>query len=172
MMKAQTITSLCATLLTLASSATAEERVQFNRDIRPILADTCWLCHGPDKTSRQAALRLDLRDEATVPAESGATPIVPGKPDSSEIIKRLFSSDPEKQMPPPEFQKKLTTKQKELLKRWVAEGAEYQPHWLYVPLARPEVPKVSDSGSIANGDRKSTRLNSSHIPLSRMPSSA
>ncbi len=151
MMKAQTITSLCATLLTLASSATAEERVQFNRDIRPILADTCWLCHGPDKTSRQAALRLDLRDEATVPAESGATPIVPGKPDSSEIIKRLFSSDPEKQMPPPEFQKKLTTKQKELLKRWVAEGAEYQPHWLYVPLARPEVPKVSDSGSIANG---------------------
>ena len=118
------------------------ETVSFNRDIRPIFSDTCFRCHGPDKNSRKAGLRLDIREEAIVKRKSGVTPIVPGKPEESEIIRRIFASDELEQMPPKEAHKTLTAKQKELIRRWVAEGAIYEGHWAYRQISRPAVPEA------------------------------
>lgn len=123
----------------------AGEKVRFNRDIRPIMSDTCFHCHGFDKSSRKGGLRLDIREEALKPAKSGEIPIVPGKPEESEIIKRIFTEDEDDLMPPDEAHKTLTPKQKEMFKRWVAEGAVYEAHWAYTPLVKPEVPKIQDS---------------------------
>ena len=111
------------------------DRLQFNRDIRPILSDNCVLCHGPDGNRREADLRLDVRDVAL---EHLA--IVPGKPDESELVARIDSSDPDMLMPPPDSHKQLTDQQKATLRRWIAEGAEYQGHWAYEPPAKPATP--------------------------------
>ena len=109
--------------------------VLFNRDIRPILSDNCYACHGPDPAHRKGKLRLDLRDEAIA---KGA--IVPGKPAESRLIQRLFSKDPDEVMPPPESHKVLTAEQRELFKRWVELGAVYQKHWAYELPVRAKVP--------------------------------
>jgi mono/diheme cytochrome c family protein len=124
---------------TKAQTASAPGRLQYNRDIRPILAENCFACHGPDSAARKADLRLDLREEAIA---GGA--IVPGKPDQSELIHRIYATDGEGLMPPANSKKKLTEEQKALLKRWVAEGAEYQPHWSLIPPQRPALPVVQD----------------------------
>ncbi len=121
--------------------AVAVEPVSFNRDIRPIMSDTCFHCHGNDATSREAGMRLDRREAALVETDGGAVPIVPGDPDASEIIKRIFDEDDP--MPPESAHKPLTAAQKELFKRWVAEGAVYEPHWAYAPLTRPAVPAAA-----------------------------
>src|SRR5215217_8405060 len=94
-------------------------RVEFNRDVRPILSDNCFHCHGPDKNARKAELRLDLREQAIKPADSGATPIVPGKPAESEVVRRINSSDTDEVMPPRESHKTLTPRQKEILTHWI-----------------------------------------------------
>jgi hypothetical protein len=125
----------------LAPAARADDKVQFNRDIRPILSDNCYACHGPDKSRRKAQLRLDLRDNAV---EKGA--IVPGKPDESELVARVFA-DNDDVMPPPDHRKKLTAAQKGLLKRWIAQGAEYEAHWAYLPIRRPDVPPIRNPQS-------------------------
>ncbi len=143
-MKSVVIFSIFLWLVALKSPA-AESKLRFNRDIRPLMSDTCFHCHGPDKNSRKAGLRLDIRDEALKPAKSGELPIVPGKPDQSEIIKRLFADDKDDLMPPEEAHKTFTPQQKEIFKRWVAEGAEYEPHWAYTPLVKPAPPKIQDS---------------------------
>lgn len=124
-------------LIALGLVQAQADPIQFNRDIRPILSDNCFRCHGPDKAIRKAKLRLDQREVAL---ERGA--IVPGKADESELVKRIFSPDPEEAMPPKETHKQLTAAQKDLLKRWIAEGAEYQPHWAYIKPSRPPVPAV------------------------------
>jgi hypothetical protein len=116
------------------SRLTAGE-VDFNRDIRPILSENCYHCHGPDKSTRKAKMRLDVR-EAALDKEA----FVPGNPAESELLTRVRSTDPEEQMPPPDSHKKLTASQKDLLERWIAEGAEYQPHWAYIVPQRPAVP--------------------------------
>src|SRR5947209_16941551 len=115
--------------------ARAGEPVLFNRDVRPILADHCFACHGPDKAKRKAKLRLDERPSAL---EKRA--IVPGKPDDSELVARIFSTDAEVLMPPAEAHKPLSAGQKDVLKRWIAEGAEYQGHWAYEKPVRPPAP--------------------------------
>jgi hypothetical protein len=120
-------------------------RVEFNRDVRPILSENCFLCHGPDRNRRQAELRLDLRDVALAKEA-----FVPGQPDQSEIIARITSADAKEVMPPPESTKLLTPAQKEILRRWVEQGAEYQPHWAYVPIRRMEPPKVRQAEWVAN----------------------
>jgi len=126
------------TAVLFASAALATEPVSFNRDIRPIMSDTCFHCHGNDAKTREAGMRLDVRDAALAETEGGAVPIVPGDPDASEIIKRIFDdADP---MPPESAHKPLTAAQKELFRRWVAEGAVYEPHWAYAPLVRPALP--------------------------------
>ena len=112
--------------------------MQFNRDIRPILSDNCFACHGPDKNKRIAGFRLDLRDEAL-----GRGVIVPGKPDRSRLMTRVLATDGTV-MPPPAFHKQLTAHQQALLKRWISEGAVYEAHWSYVPPRRPALPKLTD----------------------------
>jgi hypothetical protein len=125
---------LCA-LLCLPATGIAQ--VQFNRDIRPIMAETCFRCHGPDKSSRMAGFRLDIREEALKPTASGAIPIVPGDVEKSAIVQRVFSTGA-RVMPPAFAHKDLTQTQKETIRRWVAEGAKYEGHWAYQPV-RPTV---------------------------------
>lgn len=115
--------------------------IEFNRDIRSILSENCFACHGPDKSHRKADLRLDIR-EAALEKEA----IVPGKPEESELIARVFSDAADEVMPPPEAHKTLTPEQKDMLRRWVEAGAEYQPHWAYVTPHRPEVPTAKQAG--------------------------
>ncbi len=114
-------------------------QVSFNRDIRQIMSDTCFRCHGPDQSSRMAGLRLDLREQATSKTKSGIVPIVPGKPDESAIIDRVFAKNPARLMPPKYAHKELTAKQKDTLRQWVAEGAKYESHWAYQPVTRPSL---------------------------------
>lgn len=135
---------LCFGLVVLfvAQSNGAElGNVSFNRDIRPILSDTCFHCHGFDPKSRKAGLRLDVREAALSETKNGVIPIVPGKPEESAIIQRLLTTDAEEVMPPVKAHKELTGPQKETFKRWVAEGAVYQPHWAYAPLEKSVIPK-------------------------------
>src|SRR6516162_10293176 len=106
--------------LTLTASARSEERISYNQYIRPILSDNCFYCHGPDKNHRDGKFRLDERDSALTGGKSGDPAIVPGKPDDSELIKRISTDDPDDQMPPPSTHKKLTAGQKELLRKWIA----------------------------------------------------
>jgi len=124
----------------LSSHAAEQKKVSFNRDIRPIMSDTCFHCHGFDKKAREAGLRLDVREDAIAKTENDIFPIVPGKPDESEIIKRIFTTDEDDIMPPKKAHKELTQAQKDLFRRWVAEGAQYESHWAYAPLVRPAVP--------------------------------
>src|SRR4029077_11399610 len=130
-------------------SPVSGERISFNRDVRPIMSDTCFRCHGPDSKARMAGMRRDIRDEALKPTRSGRAPIVPGDPDKSEIIARISASG-ERAMPPASAHKELTGKQKETLRRWVAEGAVYEGHWAYQPVARPAVPNASDPSRAKN----------------------
>lgn len=113
---------------------------EYNADIRPILAEHCFACHGADSGSREAGLRLDVRDEAI---EAGA--IVPGDPGASEMLARVLSDDPDLVMPPPETDKPLSDTQREILRRWLAAGAEYETHWAFSPPRRVAAPEVSDA---------------------------
>jgi hypothetical protein len=120
--------------------------IRYDRDIRPLLSDRCFKCHGPDPASRKGKLRLDVSDAATDP-DRDAVAIVPGDPDASEVWARLTSDDPEEQMPPPASGKKpLTDQERELIRRWIAQGAVYEPHWSFVPPVRPPIPEVRDTG--------------------------
>ncbi|HEY2911444.1 MAG TPA: c-type cytochrome domain-containing protein, partial [Gemmataceae bacterium] len=119
-----------------APAKPAAKKLEYNRDIRPILAENCFACHGPDSAARKAKLRLDLREEAM---EMKA--VVPGKPTESEMIRRILAEDDDKDlMPPKKTNKKLKPEQKELLKKWIAAGAEYQAHWSFIAPTRPKVP--------------------------------
>ncbi len=115
--------------------------VRFNRDIRGLLSDKCFACHGPDAKTVEGNLRLDLADADAKP--EGA--IVPGNADASELVRRIFSDDPDERMPPPEFHKDLTPTEQDLLRRWIAEGAKYEPHWAYASMQRREPPAVSST---------------------------
>src|SRR5580700_6895296 len=121
----------------------ADGPVRFNRDIRPIMSDTCFRCHGPDQRARMAGLRLDIRDEALRKTKTGVTPIVPGAPGESAIVERVFASNAAKVMPPQYAHKELTAAQKETIRRWVAEGAAYEKHWSYEPVKRSPVPALA-----------------------------
>lgn len=119
--------------------------VQYNRDIRPILNDQCFACHGPDVNKRAADLRLDVRENAI---EKKA--VVPGKPDESTMLQRILSTDEDEVMPPPSSHKSLTREQKEILRMWIAEGAEYQGHWAYIAPIKPELPQIRNGGWVRN----------------------
>ena len=117
----------------------AVDKIDFNRDIRPILSENCFYCHGQDPNKREADLRLDVRADAL---EHDA--FVPGNPEASLLIERIASDDPEMQMPPPKSNRRLTDQQKALLGKWIAGGAEYLPHWAFATPERPEPPAVRD----------------------------
>src|SRR4051812_37384630 len=116
--------------------------LSFSRDVRPILADNCFKCHGHDEQQRKGKFRLDVAESATKPGKSGHVPIVAGKPDESELVKRITASNPDDRMPPVTSNKHLTAEQIETLKQWVAQGAKYEAHWAFTPPVRPDVPEV------------------------------
>ncbi|MBI1318197.1 MAG: DUF1553 domain-containing protein [Candidatus Hydrogenedens sp.] len=131
--------SLVLILLPLVSDPAAA--VDFEHDIRPILSDTCFRCHGPDENSRKAGLRLDIPDAALHP-EQGEPVIVAGHPDRSELLRRIESTDPDDLMPPPESGKELKPEQIAALRAWIAEGADWPAHWAFTPPVRPAVPEA------------------------------
>jgi hypothetical protein len=132
------------------SGETAPEPVRFGRDIRPILSDRCFKCHGPDPASRQEELRLDLREDV-VADRGGYAVIVPGDPEASELWHRIDAHDPEDLMPPSDSNKKrLSEDEKELVRRWIEDGAPYEKHWAFVPPARPELPPVKNGAWVRN----------------------
>ncbi len=126
-------------LLAFAASAGAATKLDFNRDIRPILSDNCFACHGFDAKKRKADLRLDTAEGAYA-VNDGVQAVKPGDPEGSELIRRILSKDPEEVMPTPESHKKLTPAQIDTLRRWIAEGAAYRKHWSFEPPSRPPVP--------------------------------
>ncbi len=138
-------TPLCLMLASGLSLAAEPGKLEYNRDIRPILADNCFACHGVDGAARQADLRLDVRQAAI---DSGA--IQPGKPNESSLIERVLTTDTELIMPPLKSHKKLTDQQKETLKRWIEQGAEYQAHWSLITPAKPELPAVKNQKWVRN----------------------
>jgi hypothetical protein len=134
---------LCLSLgLAPGFASAAADRVEFNRDIRPLLAAKCYACHGPDEDKRKAGLRLDLRAEATKDA------IKPGQPDQSAFWQRIIAHDPDDVMPPPSSPKQLTDSERLLFRRWIAEGAEYQQHWSFLPVKPPAPPEADASNPI------------------------
>ena len=136
---------LVITAFTLASSDAAEKpragKIEFNRDVRPILSENCFACHGFDPKSREADLRLDTREGAYATTD-GVTAVVPGKPEASELIARLAPKDDDDLMPPKKSGKHLTSAQKDILKRWVEQGAEYQRHWSFEMPKRVTPPVI------------------------------
>ncbi|MDA1314533.1 MAG: PSD1 and planctomycete cytochrome C domain-containing protein [Acidobacteria bacterium] len=171
---------LLIVFVALATALPAAETIRFNRDIRPILSQNCFQCHGPDSNARQAGLRLDRREEAL---EAGA--IVPGDTEKSKLVARLYDPEPVRAMPPVWSNRKLTDEQKSLLKRWVEQGAEYERHWAYIPSERPEAPagpagidhlvnaKLDENGlkTVAEADRR-TLMRRLSFDLIGLPPSA
>ncbi len=142
---------LAAVLHGIAQAGHAGEPVQFNRDVRSILSNSCFACHGFDAGSRKAGLRLDLREHATEQLPSGHRAIVPGDSSASELIRRVSSKDQGDIMPPPDHgHQPLTEAQIETLRRWIDQGAVYEDHWSFTRLTRPEVPVVRDTARVAN----------------------
>ena len=139
----------CSDAVAAAPEASATRDVSFTRDIKGLLSNRCIRCHGPDAADRQGGgddgLRLDTFAGATTDL-GGHAAIVPGKPEASELLRRITSSDPDIVMPPPETGDPLKPREVELLRRWIASGAGYEPHWAYVPPVRPAVPAVKQSG--------------------------
>ena len=136
--------------ITIASYAQGDA-VDYQREIRPLLSSHCYKCHGPDDKVRKAGLRFDIRDAALKPSRQGEAAIVPGDPEASELMHKILSSDPDEVMPPPAAKRPLTPEQKELLKRWIAEGAEYQPHWSFVKPVQQPCPPVKQVNWPRNG---------------------
>jgi hypothetical protein len=143
------VMTISLVFVALAVRAGADERVDFARDIRPILSDACFLCHGPDDGQRKADLRLDTRDGALGNRDGGA-PFVAGKPEESEAWLRITSSDPTMLMPPAKSGKKLSAKQIELIKAWIEQGAKWNSHWAFETPSRPPEPKVTNAGWAKN----------------------
>lgn len=140
-----------AVLLAQAPAAlAAEPKIDFSRDIRPILVKKCFACHGPDEEHREAGLRLDQREAATSKLESGLSAIVPGKSGESELLRRITAEDDAERMPPKETGITVTAEQIELLKRWIDEGASFAPHWALVKPTRPPLPDVKQQDWPAN----------------------
>jgi hypothetical protein len=132
--------------LLFVSSVFAEDKLQFNRDVRPILSNACFHCHGPDEKERKSGLRFDLESAAFKPAKSGDPVIIKGNAKESELIYRIFlAADDDDHMPPIDSGKSLTNEQKEVLRKWIDQGAEYQGHWAFLSPSRPELPKEADA---------------------------
>ncbi|WLD14343.1 DUF1553 domain-containing protein [Planctellipticum variicoloris] len=136
-------------VLTPATAADPESPLDFNRDVRPILSNHCWNCHGPDEATREAGLRLDLRASALEKSAEGQPAIVPGDIKASALVARIEARD-DGQMPPASFEKPLTPAQQAILKRWIAEGAPYAEHWAFTPPQAAELPTVRQTDWLRN----------------------
>lgn len=147
---------LCCTVLLIPGASrvqpaepTTPRKIEYTRDILPILSTHCFQCHGPDEKMRKAKLRLDVAAGATAELKAGRHAVVPGNVEKSALVDRIFA-DAEDRMPPARFPKQLNDAQKQLLKQWVAEGGRYQQHWSFVPPARPPVPALKNPGWVRN----------------------
>ncbi|MEW6159465.1 MAG: DUF1549 domain-containing protein, partial [Verrucomicrobiota bacterium] len=127
-----------------ATGRTASGPVDFNRDIRPILSDNCYACHGPDEKKRKAGLRLDRQEDAFKTLKSGGHAIVAGDLKRSLLFERIRSQDADELMPPPDSGKTLSSEQVALIQRWIEQGAPWKAHWSYIAAERPAVPKVKN----------------------------
>ena len=145
-----TKTTKLATILLIALLATghkrvlAQDKIDFARDVRPILSNACFTCHGPDELTREADLRLDT-SEGLFTERDGTHIVKPGEIESSELVRRIQSDDEFEVMPPPEANKSLTQKQKDILIRWIRQGADWQQHWAFIPPSLPDVPHVRNT---------------------------
>lgn len=144
------MTRVLATILALALAPLAAAGPDFNRDVRPILSNRCLKCHGPDEEKQEAGLRLDLREAAIRELDSGERAIVPGHADSSELVARIESDDPDLVMPPPHTKVSLSADEKPILREWIEAGAAYAPHWAFVKPVKPEPPAVADGSRVRN----------------------
>ena len=126
------------------------EQVDFNYHIRPILSQNCFMCHGPDSSTRKANLRLDNFEGATAHLERGGAAIVPGNIGKSLLVDRISSEDPEFHMPPPEAKKTLSGREVALMKRWIDQGAKWKPHWAFVKPQLPDLPNDIPETSVSN----------------------
>ena len=142
--------ALLVSLLVVGPVAAADPVVDFNRDIRPILSNSCFKCHGPDEKERQVGLRLDGKEGASTKLDSGKVAIVVGKPEESELIRRISSPNPDEQMPPKGHGKKLEPRDVELFRAWIKQGANYAKHWSYEAPKRPTVPTPPAGGTTIN----------------------
>ena len=124
--------------------------VNFAHDVRPILSDNCFACHGPDDKARKAALRLDTKEGAFAKLKDGGLTIVPGKPDESELVVRIESDDPDLHMPPKKSGKQLTPDQVAILRRWVEQGGTWSTHWAFEAPRKPALPSVKNAGWVIN----------------------
>ena len=161
--------SAAAAVFSLATPSLLQARpVDFHREIRPLLSENCYACHGPDDKARKAKLRLDQREVALHPLPSGDRVIVPGQPNQSQLIARITAKDPEDIMPPPRTGKTLSAAQKQLFRRWIAEGASWPQHWSFVKPERPALPPVKNRGWVRNpiDDFVLARLEKSGLPPS------
>ena len=130
----------------LAAHAASAQTVDYARDVLPILSAKCYKCHGPEETDRQKDLRLDLK-EGAFRVEEGVAVIVPGKPQKSELVRRISSKDPDEVMPPADDLRKLTPKEIDTLTRWVEQGAKWGTHWAFVAPVKAEVPRALKGGA-------------------------
>jgi hypothetical protein len=145
MKSSQALVLALGIVLNIDTAAAAGElrTLSYNRDIRPILSENCFSCHGTDSASRKAGLRLDHFETATDKLDDGAVAIVPGQPDKSEMIRRILAADDDR-MPPAKVNKVLKPEQKALLKKWIAAGAKYEPHWSFIPPVKAQLPAVKN----------------------------
>jgi hypothetical protein len=140
------VCTLVCLILLAAHVRAADSPINFSRDIHPILSENCFACHGPDEKARKAKLRLDTQEGAFKKHDDTAA-IVPKEPDKSEVIRRILTTDPDDHMPPADSGKKLTPRQIDLLKQWIAQGADYKKHWSFEPIQSPPVPPISNPKS-------------------------
>jgi len=136
--------ALCASISRADENSARPQAIDFNRDIRPLLSDNCFSCHGPDAANREADLRLDTLAGVTAAHDDGAA-VVPGKPDKSLLVARITSQDKDERMPPMDSGRKLSESEIDLLTRWVADGASWDEHWAFAPPKRPAPPTVADA---------------------------
>lgn len=137
-----TLFTVLISLSIAASPCAADDTIEFNRDIRPILASNCLTCHGPDEETREAGLRLDIREDALLELDSGVAAIVPGDPDDSELVYRVETDDESLRMPPFESGKQLNEEELDLIRRWIEGGASFAQHWAFVAPVKNEIPQV------------------------------
>ena len=140
---------LTITILLLGTYLLHAENPDFNSEVRPILASNCFQCHGPDVKARKAKLRLDQKEGATRDL-GGYRAVSPGKPTDSELMNRILSDDPEEIMPPTKTKKHLTLEQKEILRKWITSGADYQDHWAFVRPEKSKVPGIANESRVKN----------------------
>src|SRR3954464_194795 len=149
----------CAVVLLYTSSCSDktnetsnEELISYNFQIRPIFSDKCFPCHGPDANKRQAGLRLDIAKVAfdALKEHPGAHALVPFKPDSSQVYLRISSDDTSMMMPPPSSNRKLSQQEIAIIKKWISQGAVYEPHWAFVPPVKPSLPEVKNKSWAKN----------------------